>query len=188
MSAIVDVLRMVESEADAFQQVRWFPLFQYDSQKFNSDTQRKHNLPLAELMKCYVLSLLCSVIMWGILSHPHWCKLCHFDVVIDNANIIGNLGRGKLACVFRYSQQMFLELFSTIFCSKVHRVFKTVGLWKGIKKNESIEKNQEKSKQTKLKKLNRKYMTLTTKMNEFFFTFSLVKNRIYWNIECNFGV
>ena len=127
MSAIVDVLRMVESEADAFQQVHWFPLFQYDdSQKFDSDTQRKHKLPLAELMKCCVLSL-CFVIMWGILSHPHhWCKECHFDVVIDNANITGNIGRGKLACVFRYSQ-MFSELFSTTFCSKVHRVFKIVG-------------------------------------------------------------
>ena len=51
-----------------------------------------------------------------------------------------------------------------------------------------MEENQEKSKQTKLKKLNRKYMTLTRKMNEFFFIFSLVKNRIYRNIEFNFGV
>ena len=154
-------------------------------------------------INCHWLSwwnALCFVIMWSILSHPHWRKQCHFDVVIDNANITGNIGRGKLACVFRYSQQMFLELFSTIFCGKVHRVFKIVWLWKGIKKNESlclffqiklinrIEENQEKSKQTKLKKLNRKYMTLPRKMNGFFFTFSLVKNRIYRNIEFNFGV
>ena len=80
---------------------------------------------------------LCFVIIWGILSHPRWRKQCHFDIVIDNANIIGNLGRGKLDCVFRYSQQMFLELFSTTFCNKVHRVFKIVELWRGIKKNKT---------------------------------------------------
>ena len=152
---------------------------------------------LQESINCSWLSwwnALCFVIIRGILSHPHWRKQWYYDIVIDNANIIGNIGRGKLDYVFRYNQQMFLKLFSITFCNKVHRVFKIVELWKGIKKNKSlrlffqielknrIEENQEKSKQTKLKKLNRIYITLKTKMNEFFFTFSLVKNKIYRNI------
>ena len=80
-------------------------------------------------INCHWLSwwnALCFVITWSILYRHHWCKQWYFDVVIDNANIIGNRGRGKLACVFRYSQQIFLELFSTTFCNKVPRVFK---LW-----------------------------------------------------------
>ena len=177
MSAIVDVLRMVGEQS-------WC-------------LPTSSNMVLRNLIQILKGSInwlswwntLCFVIIWGILSHPRWRKQWHFDIVIDNANIIGNLERGKLDCVFRYCQQMFLELFSTTFCNKVHRVFKIVELWRGIKKNKSlclffqiklkyrIEKNQQKSKQTKLKKLNRKHITLTTKMNESFFTFSVVKNK-----------
>ena len=123
----------LESETDAFQQVHWFT--------HSIVILRNFIQILKGSINCSWLSwwnALCFVIIWGILSHPHWRKQWHFDVVVDNANITGNIGRGKLACVFRYSQQMFLELFSTTFSNKVHRVFKIVELWKGIKKNKSL--------------------------------------------------
>lgn len=52
-----------------------------------------------------------------------------FDVDIDNANIFGNIGtRLYIDCVFRCSQQMFLELCSTILSKKVQKVFKIVSV------------------------------------------------------------
>ena len=119
----------LESKSDAFQQVHWYASFQYETQKFDSYTQRKHKLQLAELIKCSVFRH-----YTGILSHPHWRKQWYFDIVIDNTNIIGNTVRGKLESVFSQIYLFFLELFYNTFFNKVHRVFKIVELRKGIKK------------------------------------------------------
>lgn len=96
------------------------------------------NMILINLIQIHKGSINCHWLNWWnalcfvIMLYTHWCKQWHFDVVIDNANIIG-----IIIIVFRYSQQMFLELFSTNFCNNVHSIFKIVEFWKGIKKNKS---------------------------------------------------
>ena len=67
-----------------------------------------------------------SLVIQSILACPQWSKQWCFQVFIHDVNILGNIIRVYVCCIFGCSQQVCLELFCTTFCNKIYYIIKVV--------------------------------------------------------------